>query len=765
MALPETFDTIIRRWLPYLMSGLLVIIGVSVYSNSLSGAFVLDDHSSIVNNQAIRHFYPWGQLWHSGSRPLLTITLAANYAFDGLNPTWYHVFNIAVHVTAGLLLFGLIRQTLMSPRIAERYRESADELSFVIALIWLVHPLQTQAVTYTVQRCESMMGLCFIACLYCYARSHESPRPWLWQAAIIVAFLFGLASKEIMLTVLPVLWLYHRTFFSTELVVTRSTRRTYWGWGVAALVAVAFGVWWIWPVLFRADTAGFGTQGVNAWEYLRSQPGVLLHYLRLSFWPDSLCLDYGWPVETRLWTGVVLPGAAILLLLVVSIIAYFRWPPLGFIGLSFFLILAPTSSFIPIQDLAFEHRMYLPLAAVVTLAVLFGHWLIERLPRSSQRIAAFAIVMVLSATLAERTIARNEDYRSSVAMWQDIFTKISRRNRPATNIGRVLANLGMELHESGKRDEALEVFQEGLRLAPEATLLRANLVRALIDRGEYSTAQQHVDFLLMKEPNNSRFWQQAGLIAVHTSRNEAAENYFRQAIDRNPNDPTFHTNLGQLHAQQGKWEEAIACFEQALQLDSRFHEARRRLIAACANRGDLDLACELSEELCNYLPDDAGAHLLRAKVYIQAEKNSDAVEALRSCIDVQADNAEAYYELGNLMRRERNTAEAIRCFKRAVEIDPRLALAHNNLGGLLVAESPRQAAFHFEAATLIEPRYIEARYNWAISLMQLGQFDRAVQELSVVLQQQPGFAPAEATLREARFVLERKAAQRTVAGP
>ncbi len=149
--------------------------GLTVYANSLAGVFVFDDTEQIVENFAIRQWWPPGRL---GPRFLLSTSLAMNYALGGLDPAGYHVFNIAVHLGAGLALFGLVRRTLRLPSLGNHFARSADGMALAVALVWIVHPLQTQAVTYIVQRCEAMMGLFFLLTLYSYVRGATAVRPW-----------------------------------------------------------------------------------------------------------------------------------------------------------------------------------------------------------------------------------------------------------------------------------------------------------------------------------------------------------------------------------------------------------------------------------------------------------------------------------------------------------------------------------------------------------------------------------------------------------
>ena len=687
---------------------------VAVYGNSFAGVFVFDDNALIVDNPGIRRFEPLALLRTSRTRPLLNISLAANYAWGGLDPFGYHLFNLTVHLAATWLLFAVVRATLRSPRLTAEFGEHADNLALVAALLWAVHPLNTQAVTYIVQRCESMMAAAFLAMLWCVAKARSSRHPGWWRCGALAAFATSVASKEVGLMAAPVAWLYDWSFFRPH----ESSPRPALSWrqqslvAVAGLGVVAAGLWWIRPVLFEDGSAGFGTVAVTPWQYFRSQPGVLTHYLRLVVWPSPLCLDYGWPVENRWLVGIVLPGMFIGGLFVASLLLAWRRSAAGFPGIAFFLILAPTSSIMPIQDLAFEHRMYLPSAIVIAAAVVALHgvrhrWLqpLDLAANSGghgdgkfRPLAAIAVALAVVAcavTLGLATIERNRDYHSAAHMWQDVLAKVLRRGRPAKHLHRVMANLGLELHKAGRTDEALEVFHEGLRIAPDSTAIRANYAQALIDLKRFEEASEQLSRVLEVEPRAPSFTHQAALVAAKAGQFDKAETLFRRAIASEPLSADFHVNLAQLLLERDRPGEA---------------------------RDELVLAAQL------YGPNDSRRDDIQRRM--------------------ERTEARLHFERGNERRRQGDHRAARTEYEQAVTLDPTLAQAHNNLGGLAMSDSPVDAARHFANAVEQAPGYVEARFNLAQSLLRIGRLEMAVDHLQRVLDARPDFVPAQQSLRQ-----------------
>jgi len=316
------------------------------------------------------------------------------------------VANLVIHASAALLMFGIVRRTLQGARLLDRFGTQANGLAAAVAVCWAVHPLQTESVTYIIQRTESMMGLFLLLTLYCVIRGQDSPRRLQWYATAVVCCALGMGTKETMVIAPIIVLLYDRIFLAdswAELWKKRSV--LYAGLAATWLVLISL------VIVNNARGGGLmGSPAVSWWRYATNQFGAIAHYLRLTFWPETLCLDYGWQVSPlpRSWK-------AIGVVLIAGLAAATGWalanvPPLGFLGAWFFITLAPTSSVVPIQDMVAERRMYLPLAAVVTLAVIAAWNGLSRLSRRFKLTATtlrWAFFGLIAGALAWRIVQRN----------------------------------------------------------------------------------------------------------------------------------------------------------------------------------------------------------------------------------------------------------------------------------------------------------------------------------------------------------------------
>jgi len=449
----------VPRWLPPLV---LAILAAIPYLDSLKAPLLWDDQSSISTNPCIVHFWPL-PFWAPpdsvvAGRPVVCLTLAMNYAISGLHPWSYHLVNLLIHGCCALLLYALIRRTLQLPRWEEKWRSGAGGYAMVVALLWAVHPIQTDAVTYITQRTECLASLFLLATLYCSLRASDGVHPRTWQVGAIVACGLGLGCKEWM-AMAPILVILYEFIFLPPLA--RKNRR---------LLHLGLPLTWLLLPLFlshvnMSNKSGFGPGRISSWDYLKTQAGVICHYLRLVFWPHPLCLDYfDWPIATRLGP-VLLPGLFLLVLLGVTTCCIFRSSWLGFAGAWFFLILAPTSSVLPIMtEVAAERRMYLPSAAVIAV-VAAALW---RAGSGMPRWIWGTAVALLACVLSIATAARNWDYRSDLAIWTDTVTK-----RP--NDARAHLHVAFALFHLHDVKGAIAELQTTLRLEPRYTDARVLL--------------------------------------------------------------------------------------------------------------------------------------------------------------------------------------------------------------------------------------------------------------------------------------------------
>lgn len=558
----------------------LIGIGVLVYLNSFKGIFIFDDHQFIDDPTLQQVWPPWPAMFGSKSitRPVVGLTLAINRAMSGGEVWSYHAFNLIFHLLAALTLFGITRRTLASERLRERFGPAALPLAFAVALIWMVHTLQTESVTYIIQRAESMMGLFYLLTLYCAMRAAASRHRLAWSVAAFTACALGMGCKQVMASVPLMVIAYDWIFgFDSLKAVLRKRWRLY-----AALAST----WAIIAALLYAGrgynkSAGFSLAWLTPWAYFKSQFGVIVYYLRLAVWPDPLCLDYHWQLAHSL--SDILPYAVIVGgLFLATLYALYRRSPLGFLGLWFFAILAPTSSFVPIADLAVERRLYLSLAAIVTLiiigAYLIGGWLQKRLTSlPSQRysweaLTVFILVALLAAWYGSLTVRRNADYHNEIMMWRDVASK--RPNNP-----RAFTNLGLWLALRGELDEAEANLAEALRINPNYVEALINMGKVKADQGKPDEAINYFREAAERRAGFAGINYNIGQVYAARGNWEKATEYYQQELQANPNNQDVHFKLAVVLEERRQFREAVTHYRAALALQSNWPEAMLRLAA------------------------------------------------------------------------------------------------------------------------------------------------------------------------------------------
>ncbi len=601
-------------------------MGAVVYLNSFKGQIVFDD--GVINEDlSIRSLWPlWGSMTSPTqvARPLVGLSLAFNYAMSGTALWSYHLFNLTVHVLAALALFGVVRRTLLTNRLKARFGSASTALAFSIALIWMVHPLQTQSVTYLIQRAEAMVGLSYLLTLYCVIRGLSGDKSARWYVAAIASCAVGMASKPVMATAPILVLIYDVIFYSGSLRKTlRERAGLYVGlaatWLVLAATLLASG-----PL---RNSAGFNLAGITSWQYFSSQFAVIIHYLKLSVWPTNLCFDYGWPIARA--ASSIAPYAAVVgLLALLTLVALKWWPEAGYLGVWFFVILGPTSSVMPIADLAVEHRMYLSLASVVTLLVLGSYTLAPRLlptllhNKRSARLAGVAAIAVIVAWLGSLTIGRNEYYQSKLVLWADVVTK-----RPENARGH--NNLGLYLWGRGEIEEAQAQFAKAIEYNPAFPEAQTNMGMALANTGQPAEASAHLQEALRLLPEVKMANFNLGQINASQGRWAEAAGYYRNELKLNPSYGDAYSQLGLALEKQKEFAQAAKAYQDGLALypDSPQPLCRLALLLASSEAGDLrdtDRAIRLAEKASSITRGQPVALDILASVYSSAGRFHDA---------------------------------------------------------------------------------------------------------------------------------------------
>lgn len=695
---------------------LIALAGCLAYLGSMGGPFVFDDASSITSNPTLR---PGWSLWDvlatpannvtAQGRPLLNLSLAINYSVSGTEVWSYHALNLIIHLLAGITLFGVVRRSLRawfgsaellaSPaepggRFATDSRRelAAAVVGLGVALLWTVHPLQTESVTYVVQRAESLMGWFYLLTLYCWIRLLEpgtvaGKRRWGWLA--IGTCLLGMATKEVMVTAPVVLLIYDRTFFAGRFRAAWQARRGFY-LGLAAT----------WIVLGLCLLRGGGNRGgsiglnvgVAPWTYALTQVEAIGRYLWLSFWPHPLVFEYG-PFQVtaakQLFPWILILGP----LLVGTIWAFWRRPPLGFLGVWFFALLAPTSLVPGTSQMIVEHRMYLPLAAVLTGAVWGGFVLTLRAtgqglgassvhPVEENRWSAATLfsgsgayflgwVGALALALGVITTQRNAVYRSGISLWSDTVGK-----RPGNALAHHL--LAEEWLQAGRPQDALVHYRQAVQLNPDFFMAHERLGELLLRLG----------FPLDAEP------------------------HFRAALRLRPDFADAHDNLGSLLAEQGRLDEALAHMSRAIEIQPDYVEAHFNLASVLVRLRRGAEARRYFEAAIRLRPGFAAAHFNLANTLVDLEQPAEARLHYETALRIKPDYPAAEYNLANLLAAARRMDEAIVHYRSALRLKPDYAVAELNLGSALFERGQLdEAEAHYLAALKLDPSLDDAREN------------------------------------------------------
>jgi protein O-mannosyl-transferase len=630
-------------------AAVLVLAGVLAYGNSLAGPFIADDSVAIVGNEEIRSLRPSVVLFPKrerpvAGRPLANLTFALNYAAGGLAPAGYHLVNIGIHLACGLLLMAVARGTLRN-----------DTLAFAIALLWMVHPLNSETVDYLTQRTESLMAFFLLLTLYLSMRD----RP----ALAVAACALGMACKESMVTA-PVIVPLHEAIFRFGSFRAAWLARWRFYTALASTWIVLVVVTWSGP---RIHSAGFSS-GTSAWTYLLNQPRMIVRYLWLAVWPRSLVIDYGPPAAISF--SDALPFAVLVVgLLAVTIYALARRPSLGFLGAWFFITLAPASTIVPIAtEVGAERRMYLPLVAIVALVVVAAHRVLRRMPP----LASFAVLSVVTGLLIAGTVARNREYGSIVGLAR---ANLARWPMPVSH-----AMLGQALAIDGQHEAAIAELRLAVSGYPNA---HYHLGGELFNAGQLDEAVTELESFVAAQP---------------------------QAEEA----PTALTMIGRARMRQRRWPEAIEPLRRALPMGPPNPSARAALADAlfAANRFD-----EAAAEYARIVAADGGnvAAITNLAVALDATGRADlALPYFRRAVDLDPRGAGARNNLTGALLNAGADEEAVVSARQAVEANPGDAMGRDLLGRALAARGQlREAAAEFQRALSIDPAFAQAREDLA----------------------------------------------------
>ncbi len=564
---------------------LIIISVLVVYGHTLDVPFYLDDHLSIRINHTV-HSLDWAKLWRSEPMRFLPYaSLALNYQFHQLQPAGYHAVNIVGHCLASLSVWWLARTLSMTPAVKGRL--SGKDLilwPLLAALLFALHPLQTQAVTYIVQRAALFAALFYLLAMTFYLKLRLASggiSRMVWAASLILASVAAILSKQNAATLPLTLLLLELAFFPARhprpVLLSLIFMLV-----AAALVTLAAMNWVDLPWLDQLDRLTRETTWFSRSEYLAAQVKVVGWYLRLFFRPLGLRLDYSLHQAAGWSDWLVITAALGHLVLIGGALVYLRRYPVPALGVLFYYVAhVVESSVLPIRDLVFEHRTYLPNSGLV---LALGWILAVEIPRrfSVRRVWLQGTTVVILIVLALLTWQRNQLWRDPVRFWQDNVAREPDSLRPKME----LANAYFDI---GKNREALALSREIVDSTPwpipehlpETDIV--NLAIAYYMNGYYERALQLADEWLTKPlrgESRSNLWMTKGDVYYARKQYPVAEQYYRKAVEIYPDNLNAMLYLGESLGVQGKFREAAIIYRTILKKSPGHRKAKEKLALA-----------------------------------------------------------------------------------------------------------------------------------------------------------------------------------------
>jgi len=566
-----------------------LLVGVAIYSNTLHSPFVFDDGPSITRNPTIKNlenFYGNSTGYDKyPTRYIGYVSFALNYNFGAFDPFGYHILNLTVHIINSLLVYFFVLITFSTPFMKKSSSEATPRLvSLISGMLFLVHPVQTEAVTFVVQRLTSLTTTFFLLSSYYYvkARLLFNDRPNHSKNIYLVYFAFSflfcvlaMKTKEISFTLPVVLIIYEcfffdgpnriRTFFLLPFLFTLLIIPL-------SLINVRAPIG---KVLTEISAVSRVQTDISRGDYFLTQLSVIVTYIRLLFFPIHQNLDYDYPVYRSLFQPrVFFCAMSLLFLFGISLWLYLRSRKAAAASLRvisfgiiwFFVTLSVESSLVPIVDVIFEHRIYLPsVGAFVSLAMATSF-----ISRKWNRTACIWALVFITAALSIATYKRNMIWKDDLVLWSDNVKKSPSKARPHYNLGNSYLLRGWT-------DKAIREFRDAIQINPDYSDAYLNLGVAYASIGEEEKAMAALHKAIQLNPADSESYYNLGLLYSNKGMGHLAIEQYQKALMLNTESVNARNNLGIALAESGRIDDAIDLFQQGLKLLPGDVELRKNL--------------------------------------------------------------------------------------------------------------------------------------------------------------------------------------------
>lgn len=717
---------------------LIAILGIALYGNSLKGNFLSDDdylvkqNSLIMKWSGIPHLFTkdiaagGGERWNS-YRPLQMLTYAMDYSLWGFNPVGYHLTNLMLHILAALSVYFLANSLFADPL-----------LSLTASLLFLAHPVHTEAVAFISGRADSLAAIFTLLAFVLYVKNAQSPEP---LRTVLCACMYALAllSRENALILPAILLLYH-WIFRQRLRIGQFLPLL-----ALALVYLAIRLTILKPLLSNLVYSTTLAQRAPGF------PVAMLHYLRLLLVPLDLHMHYGNPTFTFTDPGAI-AGMALIVLLMIIGWATRGWNRLlSFSAFWFLITLLPQSNLYPINAYMAEHWLYLP---SVGFFIALGAALAALSRRGGLEALACCALVILLVAYTWLTVRQNNYWRDPITYyertlrhapdnptyWNSLGNSLSstgRRREAIVAYRKALAlkplfpeacnNLGVELKDAGEREEAITLLKEAIALKPRYAEAVSNLGLVYGDAGMKEEAAALFRKAMELDPAYGEAYNNLAIEYVRAGRKEEAAALLRRAIELNPAHESAYLNLGLVYKDIGKECEAMDLFRRALRINPNSVDACYSLGRLCSASGEGDEAVVWFTRAIELDPSHEATLNCLAVEYISMRRTREAEAMLMRVIRAHPRCAQAYNNLGFIYKDAGRRDEAIGLLKKAIELNPHCVQAYNNLGvAYRDAGKGNEAMALFRKTVELDPNNPDGHYNLAASYSQKKKYRLAI---------------------------------------
>lgn len=583
------------------------LFGFAVYSNSFDSSFHFDDYSFIVNNKAIREIGNVKAVWQAMNVPSRFIgfyTFAVDYYFYKLNPAGYHVTNFLIHFITSCLVYWFVRLLFLTPRFNESWLTGQEKyIAFFAGLIFMLHPVETQAVTYISQRFASLASLFYLAsaCFYLYGRlavqkAHKA------KAVFIISIAFGLLgmmTKEIVIS-LPIMIFFLELFLFGRNILGRY-KASIGIFLTALLIIPAMFSFKVTQILFAplVSESHFGDI-ITLDHYLMTQARVFAVFLRLFFIPLGQNLDYDFALSRSIGEPATLLSVALIAGLIILAFRLRRNYPILTLALAWFFI-ALLPNLIPRVNVIFEHKMYL---ASIGLCVGLSAGIHVFIEDKYRWIILSSIVLALSVL----TYQRNNVWKNEITLWEDVAQKSP--DKPRANL-----NLGKAYLEIGQYETALRYFHKVLEIDPDNSKAYNNIGLIYFKQNKLTEALRQFDKALSLDKKNVKAYLDRGSLFRAQGRLDLALKDYNEALKINPEYAIVYVNRGNIFAEEKNYQAAIEDYTKAIENMVNYMEAYRNRGNAYKLLGQLGLAIEDYNKAILIDPQSAVTYYHRSLAY------------------------------------------------------------------------------------------------------------------------------------------------------